>query len=126
VVVSEYGGQIRSVIDRKLKEDAWFTRFTDYTGAAGGIPFRAFHPSGGYSLWIPGNPDVIDLMEKSEQAVDEAAMRDFLHRLQLAFKEEAPLIPLFTSPNAYGMKRDFEFVPRPDYLLPMFDATWNR
>lgn len=126
VVVSEYSGQIQSVIDRKLREDAWFTRFTDYTGAAGGIPYRAFHPIGGYSLWVPGIPEVIDLMEKSELAVDEASIKEFLHRLQLAFKDEAPLIPLLTSPNVYGMKRDLEFTPRPDYLLTMFDAVWVR
>jgi peptide/nickel transport system substrate-binding protein len=126
VMVDEYSGQIRSVIDRKLKEDSWFTRFTDYTGAAGGIAFRAFHPRGGYSLWIPGNPEIIDLMEKAELAVDEATIKDVLHRLQLAFKDEAPLIPLFTSPNVYGMKQELDFAPRPDYLLTMFDASWRR
>jgi len=36
------------------------------------------------------------------------------------------LIPLLTSPNVYGMKRDLEFMPRPDYLLTMFDAVWVR
>ena len=38
----------------------------------------------------------------------------------------APAISLFTAPNVYGMHPDLEWTPRPDLLLPMFDAGWRR
>jgi peptide/nickel transport system substrate-binding protein len=126
VNVTEYGVQLRTVQDRKLAEDGWFTRFTDFFGLSTIIPFRAFYSRGEWSQWRPGYAQFDQLMEAAETATDEAKLRDLSRRLQLLYKEEAPAITLFTAPNVYGMRRDLEWTPRPDLLLTMVDASWTR
>lgn len=124
--VTEYGVQLRTVQERKLPEDGWFTRFTDFFGLSTIIPFRAFYSRGEWSQWRPGYAPFDELVEAAETATDEAKLRDLSRRLQLLYKEEAPGITLFTAPNVYGMRRELEWAPRPDLLLTMVDASWNR
>ncbi|MBI4279993.1 MAG: hypothetical protein HY660_16195 [Armatimonadetes bacterium] len=126
VNVTEYGVQLRTVQDRKLAEDGWFTRFTDFFGLAYIIPNRAFYSRGEWSLWRPGHRGFDQVMENAVVAADEARIRDLSRQLQMLYKEEAPGITLFTAPNVYGMHRDLEWTPRPDLLLTVADASWRR
>src|SRR5262249_57110529 len=43
VDTTEIGVQLKAVLDRKLPEDGWFTRFTDFFGISTIIPLRAFY-----------------------------------------------------------------------------------
>jgi peptide/nickel transport system substrate-binding protein len=124
--VTEYGVQLKAVQSRQLAEDGWFTRFTDFFGLSTIIPFRAFYSKGEWSLWRPGHREFDQLIEAANVAGDEAQMRDLSRRIQALYKDEAPAISLFTAPNVYGMHPDLEWTPRPDLLLPMFDAGWRR
>jgi peptide/nickel transport system substrate-binding protein len=124
VNTTEIGVQLRAVLDRKLPEDGWFTRFTDFFGISTIIPLRAFYSPGEWSQWRPGYAPFDQLVEAAQAAPDEAKLRDVSKRLQLMYKEQAPAITLFTAPNAYGMRRDVQWTPRPDLLLTMFDASW--
>jgi peptide/nickel transport system substrate-binding protein len=125
--IGEYGVQLKAVKDRQLPEDGWFTRFTDFFGISTIIPFRAFYASPGeWSLWRPGHKEFDQLVDAANAAGDEAQMRDLSRKIQLLYKEEAPAISLFTAPNVYGMHPDLDWTPRPDLLLPMFDAGWKR
>jgi peptide/nickel transport system substrate-binding protein len=124
--VTEYGVQLKAVQARQLAEDGWFTRFTDFFGLSTIVPFRAFYSKGEWSLWRPGHQDFDQLIEAANAAGDEAQIRDVSRRLQLLYKEEAPAISLFTAPNVYGMHPDLDWTPRPDLLLPMFDAGWRK
>ncbi len=126
VHVTEVGVQLRAVLDRKLPEDGWFTRFTDFFGISTIIPLRAFYSPGEWSQWRPGYAPFNQLVEAAQAAPDEAKLREVSRRLQLMYKEQAPAITLFTAPNANGMSRDLEWTPRPDLELTMFDASWNR
>jgi peptide/nickel transport system substrate-binding protein len=126
VNITEIGVQLRAVLDRKLPEDGWFTRFTDFFGISTIIPLRAFYSPGEWSQWRPGSAQFDQLVEAAQAAPDEAKLRDISKRLQLLYKEEAPALTLFTAPNAYGMSRDLNWTPRPDLLLTMFDASWTR
>jgi peptide/nickel transport system substrate-binding protein len=125
-IVTEYGVQLKAVQSRQLAEDGWFTRFTDFFGLSTIIPFRAFYSQGEWSLWRPGVRDFDQLIEAANAAGDEAQIRDVSRRAQLLYKEEAPAISLFTAPNVYGMHPDLDWTPRPDLLLPMFDAGWRK
>jgi peptide/nickel transport system substrate-binding protein len=124
--VTEYGVQLKAVQSRQLAEDGWFTRFTDFFGLSTIIPFRAFYSKGEWSLWRPGHREFDQLIEEANVAGDETQMRDLSRRIQALYKNEAPAISLFTAPNVYGMHPDLEWTPRPDLLLPMFDAGWRR
>ena len=124
--VTEYGVQLKAVQSRQLAEDGWFTRFTDFFGLSTIIPFRAFYSKGEWSLWRPGHGEFDQLIEAANVAGDETQMRDLSRRIQALYKDEAPAISLFTAPNVYGMHPDLEWTPRPDLLLPMFDAGWRR
>jgi peptide/nickel transport system substrate-binding protein len=124
--VTEYGVQLKTVQARQLADDGWFTRFTDFFGVSTIIPFRAFYSPGEWSLWRPGSKEFDQLIEAANAAADEAQIRDISRKVQLLFKEEAPAIALFTAPNVYGMSPDLEWTPRPDLVLPMFDAAWKK
>ena len=126
VNVTEIGVQIKTVLDRKLPEDGWFTRFTDFFGISTIIPLRAFYSPGEWSQWRPGYAPFNQLVEAAQAAPDEAKLREVSKRLQLMYVEQVPAITLFTAPNANGMTRDLEWTPRPDLELPMFDASWSR
>ncbi len=126
VNVTEIGVQLRAVLDRKLPEDGWFTRFTDFFGISTIIPLRAFYSPGEWSQWRPGFVPFNQLVEAAQAAPDEAKLRDISKRLQLMYKDQVPAITLFTAPNANGMSRDLEWTPRPDLELTMFDASWSR
>jgi len=126
VNVTEIGVQLRAVLDRKLPEDGWFTRFTDFFGISTIIPLRAFYSPGEWSQWRPGHAPFNQLVEAAQAAPDEAKLRDISKRLQLMYKDQVPAITLFTAPNANGMSRDLEWTPRPDLELTMFDASWTR
>jgi peptide/nickel transport system substrate-binding protein len=124
--VTEYGVQLKAVQARQLADDGWFTRFTDFFGLSNIIPFRAFYGQGEWSLWRPGHKEFDQLIDAANVAGDEAQLKDLARRLQLLYKEEAPAISLFTAPNVYGMHPDLDWTPRPDLLLTMFDAGWQR
>lgn len=127
VDTQEIGVQLRAVLDRKLADDGWFTRFTDFFGIAPIIPLRAFYSTPGeWSIWRPGYQPFNQLVDEAQAAPDEAKLRDASKKLQLMYKEQAPAISLFTAPNAFGIRREVEFTPRPDLLLPIIDASWNR
>ena len=126
VNITEIGVQLRAVLDRKLPETGWFTRFTDFFGISTIIPLRAFYSPGEWSQWRPGYAPFNQLVEAAQAAPDSATLRDISRRLQLMYKEQAPAITLFTAPNANGMSRDLEWTPRPDLELTMFDASWKR
>jgi peptide/nickel transport system substrate-binding protein len=126
VDVTEIGVQLRAVLDRKLPENGWFTRFTDFFGISTIIPLRAFYSPGEWSQWRPGDARFNQLVEAAQAAPDEAKLRDISRRLQAMYKEDAPAITLFGAPNANGMSRDLEYTPRPDLELPMFEASWRR
>jgi peptide/nickel transport system substrate-binding protein len=124
--VTEYGVQLKTVQARQLTQDGWFTRFTDFFGVSTIIPFRAFYSPGEWSLWRPGNKEFDQLIEAANTAANEAQIRDISRKVQMLFKDEAPAIALFTAPNVYGMSPDLDWTPRPDLLLPMFDAAWKK
>ena len=126
VNITEIGVQLRAVLDRKLPEDGWFTRFTDFFGISTIIPLRAFYSPGEWSQWRPGYAPFNQLVEAAQAAPDEAKLRDISKRLQVMYKDQVPAITLFTAPNANGMSRDLEWTPRPDLELTMFDASWRR
>jgi peptide/nickel transport system substrate-binding protein len=126
VNITEIGVQLKAVLARKLPEDGWFTRFTDFFGISSIIPLRAFYSPGEWSQWRPGYEPFNHLVEAAQAAPDEAKLRDVSKRLQLMYKEQAPAITLFGAPNANGMSRDLQWTPRPDLELTMFDASWSR
>ena len=126
VDITEIGVQLKAVLARKLPENGWFTRFTDFFGISGIIPLRAFYSPGEWSQWRPGYEPFNQLVEAAQAAPDEAKLRDVSKRLQLLYKEQAPAITLFGAPNANGMSRDLQWTPRPDLELTMFDASWSR
>jgi len=126
VNITEIGVQLRAVLDRKLPEGGWFTRFTDFFGISTIIPLRAFYSPGEWSQWRPGYAPFNQLVEAAQAAPDEAALRDISKRLQLMYKDQVPALTLFTAPNANGMGRDLEWTPRPDLELTMVDASWRR
>ena len=125
VNVTEVGVQLKAVLDRKLPEDGWFTRFTDFFGISTIIPLRAFYSPGEWSQWRPGSDPFNQLVEAAQAAPDDAHIRDISKRLQLMYKEQAPALTLFSAPNANGMSANLEWTPRPDLELPMFDASWK-
>ena len=125
VNVTEVGVQLKAVLDRKLPEDGWFTRFTDFFGISTIIPLRAFYSPGEWSQWRPGYSPFNQLVEAAQAAPDDAHIRDISKRLQLMYKEQAPALTLFSAPNANGMSANLEWTPRPDLELPMFDASWK-
>ncbi len=125
VNVSEVGVQLKAVMDRKLPEDGWFTRFTDFFGISSIIPLRAFYSPGEWSQWRPGNGPFDQLVQEAQAAPSEAQLRDISRRLQLLYKDQAPAITLFTAPNANGMSRDLQWTPRPDLELTVGDASWS-
>jgi len=126
VDITEIGVQLKAVLARKLPENGWFTRFTDFFGISSIIPLRAFYSPGEWSQWRPGYEPFNQLIEAAQAAPDEAKLRDVSKRLQLMYKEQAPAITLFGAPNANGMSRDLQWTPRPDLELTMFDASWSR
>jgi peptide/nickel transport system substrate-binding protein len=126
VDTTEIGVQLKAVLDRKLPEDGWFTRFTDFFGISTIIPLRAFYSPGEWSQWRPGYAPFNQLVEAAQAAPDEAKLREVSKRLQLMYVDQVPAITLFTAPNANGMSRDLEWTPRPDLELVMFDASWTR
>jgi peptide/nickel transport system substrate-binding protein len=126
VNITEIGVQLKAVLARKLPEDGWFTRFTDFFGISSIIPLRAFYSPGEWSQWRPGYEPFNQLVEAAQAAPDEAKLRDISKRLQLMYKEQAPALTLFGAPNANGMSRDLNWTPRPDLELTMFDASWSR
>lgn len=126
VNITEIGVQLRAVLGRKLPEDGWFTRFTDFFGISTIIPLRAFYSPGEWSQWRPGYAPFNQLVEAAQAAPDEARLGDISKRLQVMYKEQAPALTLFTAPNANGMSRDLEYTPRPDLELAIFDAAWSR
>jgi len=126
VTITEIGVQLRAVLDRRLPEDGWFTRFTDFFGISTIIPLRAFYSPGEWSQWRPGYAPFNQLVEAAQAAPDEANLREISKRLQLMYKDQVPAITLFTAPNANGMSRDLEWTPRPDLQLTMVDASWTR
>lgn len=126
VDVTEIGVQLRTVLARKLPEDGWFTRFTDFFGISTIIPLRAFYSPGEWSQWRPGYAPFNQLVEAAQAAPGEARLAEISRRLQLMYKEQAPAITLFGAPNANGMSRELEWTPRPDLELWMFDASWRR
>jgi peptide/nickel transport system substrate-binding protein len=126
VNITEIGVQLSAVLARKLPEDGWFTRFTDFFGIAYIIPLRAFYSPGEWSQWRPGYAPFNQLVEAAQSAPDAAALRDACKRLQAMYKEQAPAISLFTAPNANGLSSDLVWTPRPDLELRMFDALWGR
>ncbi|HEV2438830.1 MAG TPA: ABC transporter substrate-binding protein [bacterium] len=126
VNITEIGVQLKAVLARKLPEDGWFTRFTDFFGISSIIPLRAFYSPGEWSQWRPGYEPFNRLVEAAQAAPDEAKLRDIAKRLQLMYQEQAPAITLFGAPNANGMSRDLRWTPRPDLELTMFDASWSR
>ena len=125
VNTTEVGVQLQAVLARKLSEDGWFTRFTDFFGISTIIPLRAFYSPGEWSQWRPGYDPFNQLVESAQAAPDEAKLAEISKRLQLMYKEQAPAITLFGAPNANGMSRDLEWTPRPDLELPMFEASWR-
>ncbi len=126
VDITEIGVQLQTVLDRKLPENGWFTRFTDFFGISSIIPLRAFYSPGEWSQWRPGYAPFDQLVEAAQAAPDAAKLRGISSRLQLMYKEQAPAITLFAAPNANGMGRDLEWTPRPDLELTMLDASWGR
>ena len=124
--VTEVGVQLRAVMARKLPEDGWFTRFTDFFGISTIIPLRAFYSPGEWSQWRPGYDPFNQLVEAAQAAPSEAKLREISKRLQVMYKEQAPAITLFGAPNANGESRDLKYTPRPDLELPMFDASWTQ
>jgi peptide/nickel transport system substrate-binding protein len=126
VNTTEIGVQLKAVLDRKLPEDGWFTRFTDFFGISTIIPLRAFYSPGEWSQWRPGYAPFNQLVEAAQAAPDETKLRDVSKRLQLMYVDQVPAITLFTAPNANGISRDLEWTPRPDLELNMFDASWSR
>jgi len=126
VDTTEIAVQLRAVLARKLPEDGWFTRFTDFFGISTIIPLRAFYSPGEWSQWRPGYEPFNQLVEAAQAAPDEAKLRDVSRRLQRMYKEQAPAMTLFGAPNATGMSRDLEYTPRPDLELTLFDASWAR
>jgi peptide/nickel transport system substrate-binding protein len=124
--ITEVGVQLRSVQARRLPQDGWFTRFTDFFGISTIIPLRAFYSPGEWSQWRPGYDPFNQLIEAAQAAPNEAKLREISKRLQLMYKEQAPAITLFGAPNANGESRDLQWTPRPDLELPMFDASWTR
>jgi len=126
VDISEIGVQLQSVLARKLPEDGWFTRFTDFFGISYIIPLRAFYSPGEWSQWRPGYDPFNQLIEEAQSAPNEAQMRDVSKRLQVMYKDQAPALTLFSAPNATGMSNNLNFTPRPDLEIPAFDASWSR
>jgi peptide/nickel transport system substrate-binding protein len=124
VNITEVGVQLRAVLARKLPEDGWFTRFTDFFGISTIIPLRAFYSPGEWSQWRPGYEPFNQLVEQAQAAPNEAKLAGISKRLQLMYKEQAPAITLFGAPNATGMSRDLDWTPRPDLELTVFDASW--
>jgi peptide/nickel transport system substrate-binding protein len=126
VHITEIGVQLQMVLARKLPEDGWFTRFTDFFGISDIIPLRAFYSPGEWSQWRPGYAPFNQLIEEAQAAPNEKALAEVSKRLQLMYKEQAPAITLFGAPNANGMTRDLEWTPRPDLELSLFGASWTR
>jgi peptide/nickel transport system substrate-binding protein len=126
VNMTEIGLQLRLVQERKLPENGWFTRFTDFFGISTIIPLRAFYSPGEWSQWRPGHAPFNQLVEAAQAAPDEAKLAEISKRLQLMYKDQAPAITLFGAPNANGMSRDLDYTPRPDLELTLFDASWTR
>ncbi len=123
--ITEIGVQLKAVLARKLPEDGWFTRFTDFFGMSTIIPLRAFYSPGEWSQWRPGYAPFNQLIEEAQAAPDEAKLRAISRQLQLMYKEQAPAITLFSAPNANGMSRALEYTPRPDLGLAMDAASWT-
>ena len=112
VDISEIGVQLQSVLARKLPEDGWFTRFTDFFGISYIIPLRAFYSPGEWSQWRPGYDPFNQLIEEAQSAPNEAQMRDVSKRLQVMYKDQAPALTLFSAPNATGMSSNLNFDAR--------------
>ena len=121
--VMDYGIPISQLASKKIPDDAFLSRSTAQNGYFEEVAAQALHTGGAASFWSNFDFDV--LLDTAEVTTDETRRNDILRRAQLLVKDEAPIIPLFTAPNADGLDRDLIWTPRFDGLLTMVDASWN-
>lgn len=124
-VVEENGILLNRPLTKKLDTDAILLRYTSYYGDSGEIADFAFTSQGGATAWLPADPAFEHALDAAGQSVDDVTAKESLRQAQLLFRDDAPAIPLFTAPNAYGMSRGLDWTPRPDLGLRMVDASWK-
>ena len=125
--VTEYGVQLKTVQARQLTEDGWFTRFTDFFGREHHHPVPRLLLPRGVVLVAAGQQGVRPADrggERRRRTRPRSATSPGRSRCSTRTRRRRS--PSSRRPTSTACSPDLDWTPRPDLLLPMFDAGWKK
>jgi peptide/nickel transport system substrate-binding protein len=71
------------------------------------------------------NPEFDRTFDQQSETFDPAKREELLRQLGRILHEDCPMIPLYNTADAYGVRRDLIWKPRPDEKIPLVDARFQ-
>lgn len=71
------------------------------------------------------NPEFDKIFDQQSETFDPEKREGLLRRLGRILHEDCPTIPLYNTADAYGVRRDLIWKPRPDEKIPLVDAKFQ-